>query len=335
MYTSIVRHGITPAGGPRIAVIGGGTGLSVILRGLKKQTPNISAIVTVTDDGGGSGVIRDELGILPPGDIRSCILALADDEDIMEQLLQYRFKEGCLKGQNMGNLFLAGLTDIFGDFEVAVNKLQDILRIKGQVIPVTSEDTALCAVLEDGTEIHGESQIPREVRKHESPIDHVFLDPAEPDALPSAVKAIQSADMIVLGPGSLYSSIIPNLLVKGIKDAVQDAVGIKLLMCNVMTQAGETDHFTVAQYARTVEEYLGAGVVEYMLINDRVCTDEELAPYLQQGMKQMIATEEDRKILREMNIIPIESNMIAIGQGMARHDPDRVAGIMMSLLHEA
>ena len=141
--------------------------------------------------------------------------------------------------------------------------------------------------------------------------------------------------MIVLGPGSLYSSIIPNLLVKGIKEAVQNAAGLKLLMCNVMTQAGETDNYSVAQYARTIEGYLGSGVIEYMLINDRICTDDELRPYQKQGMKQMLATDNDRRVLKDMRIMPIESNMISFGQGVARHDADRVAGIMMSLLNES
>ena len=235
----------------------------------------------------------------------------------------------------MGNLILAGLTEIIGDFEAAVNKLQDILRIKGQVIPVTSADTTLCAVLKDGTIVRGESFIPKEVKKHESPIDRVYLDPSEPEALPSAVEAIQSADMIILGPGSLYSSIIPNLLVKGIKEAIRNASGIKILMCNVMTQSGETDHFTVAHYARTVEEYLGQGVIENILINDHLCSPDELRPYLDIGFSQMIATDRDREILRSMSITPIESNIITIGQGMVRHDADRVASIVMSLLHES
>lgn len=333
MYTYRGRHGIVPSGGPRLAVIGGGTGLSVLLRGLKKQTTNISAIVTVTDDGGGSGVIRDELGLLPPGDIRNCILSLSDDEDIMEQLLQYRFSEGSLKGQNMGNLILAGLTEIIGDFEAAVNKLQDILRIKGRVIPVTSTDTTLCAELENGSVIRGESQIPVAVRKYGSPIDHVFLDPEKAEALPSAVDAIKSADMIVLGPGSLYSSIIPNLLVIGIREALRDAKGIRVLMCNVMTQEGETDDYSVSQYARAVEDYLGPDAIEYMLINDHKYEDEDIGPYLKNGMKQMLAGDEDRKILKKMGIQSIENNMIALENGIVRHDADRVASILMSLIH--
>ncbi|MGI6205457.1 MAG: gluconeogenesis factor YvcK family protein [Anaerovoracaceae bacterium] len=334
MYKNIIRAGKIPVGGPRIVVIGGGTGLSVILRGLKNLTDNITAIVTVTDDGGGSGVIRSELGMLPPGDIRNCILALADDEDIMEKLLQYRFHEGRLNGQNMGNLFIAALTDIYGDFELAVDKLQDILRIKGHVIPVTSQDEVLCAVLEDGTEVRGESTIPVEVKKHMSPIKRVFLDPDGAEALPSAIDAIMSADMIVLGPGSLYSSIIPNLLVKGISSAIRDASGIKSLICNVMTQAGETDDYTVSDCAHAVEQYLGKNVIDYMIINDHKCSNEELEPYITEGVRQILATDEDREELRHMGITPIESSMIEIGDGLIRHDASRIASIIVSLIHE-
>ncbi|MFR8251872.1 MAG: gluconeogenesis factor YvcK family protein, partial [Anaerovoracaceae bacterium] len=244
--------------GPRIVVIGGGTGLSVLLRGLKKNSGlHISAIVTVADDGGGSGMLRKDLGMLPPGDVRNCILALADEEDIMEQLLQYRFGNGRLKGQNMGNLFIAALTDIYGDFELAVEKLHDILRIKGKVVPVTSEDVTLCARLKNGKIIRGESKIPKAVSKMESPIEEVFLEPSGVQPLNSAVEAIMNADMIVLGPGSLYSSIIPNLLVGGISDAIRSAGGMKVIVCNVMTQAGETDDYTVVDYVDAIEKYLG------------------------------------------------------------------------------
>ena len=188
--------------GPRIVVIGGGTGLSVLLRGLKKNSGlHISAIVTVADDGGGSGMLRKDLGMLPPGDVRNCILALADEEDIMEQLLQYRFGNGRLKGQNMGNLFIAALTDIYGDFELAVEKLHDILRIKGKVVPVTSEDVTLCARLKNGKIIRGESKIPKAVSKMESPIEEVFLEPSGVQPLNSAVEAIMNADMIGVGAG--------------------------------------------------------------------------------------------------------------------------------------
>ncbi len=321
--------------GPRVAVIGGGTGLSTILRGLKRVTTNLSAIVTVADDGGGSGILRHDFGMLPPGDVRSCILALADEEDIMEQLLQYRFKEGRLKGQNMGNIFIAALTDIYGDFEMAVDKLHDILRIKGHVIPVTSENIELGARLENGSFVLGESRIPEEVKRQESPIADVFIYPSNVKPLDSAVDAIQSADVIILGPGSLYSSIIPNLLVPGIAEAIGSAGGMKLLVCNVMTQPGETDDYSVTMYAEAVEKYLGRGILDYILINNHMCDAEELQPYIETGTRQMYATDEDRVKLNGMGIIPIENNMIEVGDGHVRHDADRISNIVMALIHES
>jgi len=321
--------------GPRIVVIGGGTGLSVLLRGLKKVSTNISAIVTVADDGGGSGMIRDELGMLPPGDVRNCIMALADQEETMDKLFQYRFSEGRLKGQNFGNLMIAALTDIVGDFELAVEKIHDILRIKGHVIPVTSENVKLCARLENCTIVKGESKIPEIVKTQNSPIKDVFLEPSDVNALPRAIDAIKSADLIVLGPGSLYSSIIPNLLVGGIKDAIRDARGMKVLICNVMTQAGETDDYSVAMYAEAIEKYLGKNIMEYILVNNHVCTLDELKPYLSQGTRQMCATGEDRKKLSEMGLTVIENNMIQAGDGYIRHDADRISNILMTLFHQA
>lgn len=318
---------------PRIVVIGGGTGLSVLLRGLKKVTTNISAVVTVADDGGGSGMLRDDYGILPPGDVRNCILSLADEEDIMEQLLQFRFKEGRLKGQNMGNLFIAALTELYGDFELAVEKLHDILRIKGEVIPVTSEEITLCARLKNGNVVKGESAIPFEVIRQESEIDRVFLDPRDASALPRAVNAILSADVVILGPGSLYSSIIPNLLVNGISNAVRSAGGMKILICNLMTQAGETDRFTVSKYAKEVEKYLGKGVLEYIFVNNHICSEEELLPYFENGTHQLCALEEDRRIIRDMGIVMVENNFISVSDGFIHHDAGRVSNIIMTLIN--
>ncbi len=317
--------------GPRIVVIGGGTGLSVLLRGLKKVSTNISAIVTVADDGGGSGMIRDDFGMLPPGDVRNCIMALADQEETMDKLLQYRFTEGRLKGQNFGNLMIAALTDIVGDFELAVEKIHDILRIKGHVIPVTSENVRLCARLKNYTVVKGESRIPEFVKSQNSPIEDVFLEPSDVTALPRAIEAIHAADIIVLGPGSLYSSIIPNLLVGGIKEAIAHAGGMKVLVCNVMTQAGETDDYSVAMYAKAIEKYLGPRVMEYILVNNHVCTVEQLMPYLAQGTRQMCATKDDRKELAAMGLTLIENNMIHVGDGYIRHDAERISNILMTL----
>lgn len=325
------------AGGPKIVVIGGGTGLSVILRGLKKVSRNISAIVTVADDGGGSGMLRDDYGILPPGDLRNCILALADEEDIMEKLLQYRFSEGRLAGQNMGNLFIAALADIYGDFEMAVEKLHDILRIKGHVLPVTTADVTLCAMLKNGHTIRGESRIPDEVKKQGSPIDYVFLDPPDVDALPRATDAILTADIVILGPGSLYSSIIPNLLVRGINNAICGTGAMKMLICNVMTQPGETDGYSVTDYTMAVEKYLGKGGIEYLLVNNHVCTEDELQSYSKDGMpsRQMLARDTDRAFLAEKGIVLIENNMIAVDDGYIHHDADRISNIIMAVYHGA
>ncbi len=332
MTLSNKRAGSHHRGGPRVVVIGGGTGQSVILRGLKKLTSNISAVVTMSDDGGGSGVLREELGMLPPGDVRNCILALADNEDTMEKVLQYRFSDGRLKGQNMGNLVISVLTDIFGDFEIAVNKLQHVLRIKGKVIPVTTEDVVLWARLKNGMEVRGESAIPGAVLEAGSPIDEVYMKPESPEALPSAVSAIQSADIILIGPGSLYTSIIPNLLVDGIVEAVRNASGIKMLVCNVMTQPGETDNYSVMDVVNTIEHYLGENVIEYVLINNRVCGESEISKYLEAGTCQILANDDDRRQLEKKGIIPIESSLIRTDGGLLRHDADRLAKIVMSMV---
>ena len=207
--------------GPKIVVIGGGTGLSTMLRGLKYYTSNITAIVTVADDGGGSGDLREDLGMLPPGDIRNCILALADTEPLMEELLQYRFKDGRLKNQSFGNLFLAAMDGISNNFEEAVHKMSSVLAVTGKVMPVTLDNVILKAKLKNGIIVEGESNIPEESIKNNSCIDKVFIEPKNARAIKEAVEAIIEADAIILGPGSLYTSVIPNLLVKDIADALQ------------------------------------------------------------------------------------------------------------------
>lgn len=336
MYKETYRGSARGSGvGPRIVVIGGGTGLSVLLRGLKKISTNITAIVTVADDGGGSGMLRDDYGMLPPGDVRNCILALSDEEDIMEQLLQFRFGEGRLKGQNMGNLFIAALTEIYGDFEMAIDKLHEVLRIKGKVIPVTSESVTLCAELEDGRIIRGESQIPYGAHYAGKRIRRVFLDPECPTAVPAAIDSILAADAVILGPGSLYTSIIPNLLVDGISEAIRSAGGIKILICNVMTQIGETEDYTVSDYVDAIEDYLGNRVLEYLLVNNHIVSPEELAQYVSRGTKQMFLNAEDRKKLQEKGIVVVESNMIHLGEKFIHHDADRISNILMSIIHGA
>ena len=318
--------------GPRIVVIGGGTGLSVILRGIKKITDNLTAIVSVADDGGGSGILREDLGMLPPGDIRSCILAMADEEGLMLELLKYRFTEGMLEGQNFGNLLIAALNGICGNFEDAVAKTSEILRVRGQVLPVTGADVRLCAILENGALVCGESMIQPEVIRQGSPIAKVFLTPEKSSASKMALEAIRKADLILLGPGSLFTSIIPNLLVGGIPEALKDAMGRKILVCNMMTQPGETDHYSVWDHVTKANDYLGKNIIEYVIANNMVIDAEALKPYNKDGAQQIIPTEQDRRLLRENEITLIENNFVDIKKGYIRHDADRIASVVYGLI---
>ncbi len=318
--------------GPKIVVIGGGTGLSVILRGMKKVTNNLTAIVTVADDGGGSGVLREDLGMLPPGDIRSCILAMADEEGLMLELLKYRFTEGMLEGQSFGNLLIAALNGICGNFEDAVTKTHEILRVGGKVFPVTGADIRLGAKLENGSLIFGESQIQPEVIRQKSPIQKVFLIPERPAATKGAIEAIHKADLIVMGPGSLFTSIIPNFLVDGIAEAISGSAARKLLICNMMTQPGETDHYSVWDHVSSAIGYLGENIIEYVIANNKSIDAETLKPYNEDGAEQIVPGFEDREWLKEKGIILIENNFAEIKKGYIRHDADRIASILYGLL---
>jgi conserved hypothetical protein, cofD-related len=317
--------------GPRIAVIGGGTGLSVILRGIKRITDNLTAIVTVADDGGGSGILREDLGMLPPGDIRSCILAMADEEGLMQDLLRYRFTEGMLEGQNFGNLLIAALNGIFGNFEDAVEKTNEILRVKGRVIPVTGSDIRLLAELKNGTVVSGESKIQPQVLQNNSPIKRVYLMPEKPAASPKALEAIHKADLVILGPGSLFTSIIPNFLVEGIRQAIGESMGRKVLICNIMTQPGETDHYSLWDHVEKAGEYLGTGQIEFVIANNKAIAESALAHYKEDGAEQILPTEEDRRKLREKGITLIENDFTDIKKGYIRHDADRIASVLYSL----
>ncbi len=314
--------------GPRIVVIGGGTGLSVILRGMKKVTDNLTAIVTVSDDGGGSGILREDLGILPPGDIRSCILALADEEGPMQDLFQYRFEEGMLTGQNFGNLFIAAMTGVCGSFEEAVKRTGTILRTRGDVLPVTGADVTLCAELADGSVIRGESSIPKAVQASGQPIQRVFLDPAEPSPTEGVLEAIREAEVIVIGPGSLYSSIIPNLMVAGIAQAIVDAPGKKVLICNVMTQPGETDGYDVVRHAMTVNEYLGVQALDYVIANNSPLDPDFLKSYEADGAAPVVPGADTRKILAEQGITLVSGGFAEVRSGYIRHDAGRVASMV-------
>ena len=248
---------------PRIAVIGGGTGLSTMLRGLKRYSSRITAIVTVADDGGGSGVLREELGMLPPGDIRNCICALANTEPTMDQLMSYRFTEGRLAGQSLGNLMLAALNDVTGSFVEAVNRMSDVLAITGRVLPVSSENVQLEAVFDDGSTVVGQSKIAVVKRGTGRRIDRVRLIPEYPDAIPEALDAIREADLVVIGPGSLYTSIAPNLITKDVAKAIVESPALKVYVLNVMTQPGETDGYSAADHIQALFD-LGRAAVSHL-----------------------------------------------------------------------
>jgi uncharacterized cofD-like protein len=250
--------------GPKIVAIGGGTGLSTLLRGLKEYTDNLTAIVTVADDGGSSGRLRQELGILPPGDFRQCLVALADAEPLMTRLFQYRFTEGqALEGHSFGNLFIAAMTAITGNFERGLRESSRVLAVRGQIIPSTLENLTICAEFDDQSTVAGESAIP----KAHKAIRRVFFNPAHPPAYPDAIRAILEADLIVVGPGSVYTSVLPNLLVEDIARSIRSSRAAKVYVCNVATEQGETDGFIVTDFLQAFEGHVGAGMFQYVLVN--------------------------------------------------------------------
>ncbi len=317
--------------GPKIVVIGGGTGLSTMLRGLKYYTSNITAIVTVGDDGGGSGKLREDLGMLPPGDIRNCILALADTEPIMKELLQYRFTEGNLKNQSFGNLFLAAMDGISDNFEDAVQKMSSVLAVTGKVIPVTLDDMQLKAVLKNGNVVKGESQIPKEAIKQKSPIERLMLEPEDAVPLKEALDAIKEADAIVMGPGSLYTSVIPNLLVNKISSAVRKSKGYKVYISNIMTQPGETDGFTASDHLKTIQKYGGKDIVECVIANCGAISDELKEKYNKEGAK---IVELDEENIKNQGVDLIVGNLIKMESGFIKHDADYLAQILVETIME-
>lgn len=309
--------------GPRVVVVGGGTGLSVLLRGIKKYTSNITAIVSVADDGGSSGRLRDDLGILPPGDIRNCLVALADKESLMEQLLQYRFTVGELAGHNLGNLLIAAMNDLAGGFHQAIRGMSRVLAVRGQVLPSTLENISLGAEYSDGAVVFGESNIPKYGRR----IRRIFLEPAQCFPLPEALQAIAEADAIVLGPGSLYTSIIPNLMVTGLSDEIARSGAVKMYVCNIMTQPGETDGYNASAHVKAILSHAGK-IVDFILVNrgdiPRVLRDR----YSKEGA---IPVTVDVKEIETMGLKAVLEPLLAPGD-VVRHDHDRLARLILKLV---
>ena len=311
------------ARGPRIVAIGGGTGLSTLLRGLKGYSANITAVVAVADDGGSSGKLRQQLGIVPPGDIRNCIAALADAEPLMTQLMQYRFPAGSgLDNHAFGNLFIAAMTAVTGDFEEAVRESNRVLAVRGQVLPATSVPLNLSAQLASGRHLYGQV----EIATAEEPIERVFIEPADVRANGEALERILEAEMVVLGPGSLFSSVLPNLLIPDVRDALAAASGMKVYVCNVATQPGETEALTASQHLRALFAHVGEDLIDYVIINRN--NDARKPPgWLAHPV------EVDVRRLEELPVVIVEEDVIDPANAH-RHDPAKLAAALMRLLQE-
>lgn len=317
--------------GPKIVAIGGGTGLSTLLRGLKTYSANITAIVTVADDGGSSGRLRREIGVLPPGDIRNCLAALASEEKLLTELFQYRFKAGDgLTGHSFGNLFLTALNEITGNLELAIAASSNVLAVRGQVLPATLSDMRLWAELSDGRRIEGESNI----TKAGGIIAKIGSTPSNPPALPRVLEAIQEADYIIIGPGSLYTSVIPNLLVPEIARAIAKRCKSKetppipcIYVCNIMTQPGETQGYSVADHIRAIDAACGQQLFSAVLVQKQSPSEQSLRRYAQENSHPVFL---DREVVCQLKRRIILANVMEEDeQGLVRHNPQRLAGVLL------
>ncbi len=322
---------------PRLRVVGlgGGTGLSTLLRGLKNYPVEMTAIVTVTDDGGSSGRLRMDLNMPPPGDIRSCLIALADAEPLMERLFQHRFAleggdrgEHSLDGHSLGNLIIAGLWDITGDFEQAVQEASRVLAVRGRVLPSADCPLVLTATMDDGQVVAGETAI---IARH-GVIASISIDPPDVPALPEALQAIREADVIILGPGSVYSSLLPNLLIPGMAEAIAAAQAMTFFVCNVMTQPGESDHFAASRHLAVMLQHLAGGnPFQYAVVNEQRPTPDILELYAGNGQ---YFVEPDLQQIHALGTIPVTGQLLADAH-LARHDPDRLAHCILQTVAEA
>ena len=315
----------------KVVAIGGGTGLPKVLEGMKKYTNNITAIVTVTDSGRSSGDIRKNLNILPPGDIRNCLVALSNSEELLRDVFQYRFSEGEYKGLSFGNLFIAALSKITGSFDRAIREASDILKLQGNVLPVTLKDTHLCAELEDGMIIEQEVNI---IKPNKAPIKRLFLKYGEVKAFSDALRAIEDADVILIGPGCLFTSIIANMLVRGIPETIKKSHATKIYICNVATQPGQTDNYTASDHVKRIVEYLGEDVLDYVILNTGVPDKTVMESYEKRGSFLV----ENDSAVENMNIPIIKDNLLESVPSssvwektdLLKHDPDKVARCILS-----
>lgn len=313
--------------GPAITVVGGGHGLSVLLRGIKQATSNVTAVVTVADDGGSSGRLRQDLGMIPPGDLRNCLVALADTEPLMEKLFQHRFEGSSeLSGHSFGNLFIAAMTQVTGDVETALKESSKVLAVKGQVLPASKEFVRLDAIMEDGTVVCGESQIPEAHKR----IHRVKLYPEYAEAVQSSLDAIRNAEAIVLGPGSLYTSVIPNLLVEGIGDAICRSQAVKIYICNVMTQPGETDGYTASMHVKAIMDHAGRNAVDYVIVNSTPVPEDLKQKYAETGAYPVVV---DDDALNQLGVGIIKADLIT-SKDAIHHDPKKLCDSVMRVVYE-
>lgn len=316
---------------PKIVVVGGGTGLSILLKGLKKFTSNITAIVTVADDGGGSGVLREDLGMLPPGDIRACMLALANTEPTMEKLFQYRFEDGMLKGQSFGNIFIAAMNGVYGNFETAIKEASNVLAITGKVYPMTLENVIISAELHNGKIIKGESHISKGSTAEKSKIKRVSIEPDIINPLPEALEAIREADFIVLGPGSLYTSVIPNLLVGDIINEICKAKAPKAYIVNVMTEPGETDGYSIIDHVDAILKHSRGDILDYVIANTEEIPKNILQRYERDGSVPVIIKEDDERKLAGKGITLIGNSLVYIEKDYIKHNNIKLSELLIHL----
>ena len=311
--------------GKKIVTIGGGTGNSILLRGVKNFTSNITTIVTVADDGGGSGVLREDVGMLPPGDIRNCLVALANTEPIMEKLINYRFSNGQLKGQSLGNLLIAAMNDICGDFNEAIREISNVLAITGKVLPMTLDNVKLFAELEDGSTIEGESNITFLNRKNGGKIKRVYTSPKLLLPLKESIDSIMDADIVLLGPGSLYTSIIPNLLVTDISQALKETKAEVVYILNIMTQPGETNGYSVTDHVVAIIDHANSNIIDKIVVNSKEV--DKYAKYRYKSIENstpIYITDEDREIMEKLGIEIIEADICDISYDYIVHDSNKL-----------
>ncbi|MDQ0269031.1 gluconeogenesis factor YvcK family protein [Cytobacillus purgationiresistens] len=313
---------------PRIVIIGGGTGLPVLLRGLKKYPVDITAIVTVADDGGSSGRLREDLNIPPPGDIRNVLAALSDVEPLVEEMFQHRFTTSNeLSGHSLGNLILAAMTSITGDFVHAIQEMSKVLNVRGRVLPAAKQSVVLHAEVEDGTIVSGESKIPYSGKK----IKRVFLTPEKIKPLPESIQAIREADLIIIGPGSLYTSILPNMLVPTLGQEVCDAKAKKLYICNLMTQAGETLNYRASDHVQAIYDHMECAFIDTILVNREMIPRQIQDRYIEE-MAKPVHYDMDR--LYELGLEVIQGEIVSLENGAIRHDTNEVAKMIYHLILE-